>query len=286
MSIINLPWVNGFPSIEQLDKRVLIHFRMRFLSFGEGLLHSYAETQWLQALALPLQPLGWLKGEAIYLLQLKQWPISGELEKRQADWVSVRDYIDLYPPDFYQMLSYASQIGTWLNDHQYCGRCAEAMRQMPEQRLMQCPVCQLQQYPRISPSMIVLVTKGDQLLLAQGRRFKSAMYSVLAGFAEPAETIEHCVAREVYEEVQLEIANIRYVTSQSWPFPHSLMLGFIADYVAGDIVIQQDELRSAEWFSLDQLPILPDKGTISRYLIDSYLEERQGQGSANPVLPR
>lgn len=112
------------------------------------------------------------------------------------------------------------------------------------------------------------------------------LYSVLAGFAEPAETIEHCVAREVYEEVQLEIANIRYVTSQSWPFPHSLMLGFIADYVAGDIVIQQDELRSAEWFSLDQLPILPDKGTISRYLIDSYLEERQGQGSANPVLPR
>ncbi|MDM1707848.1 NAD(+) diphosphatase [Thiopseudomonas alkaliphila] len=285
MSVAQLGWRNGFPPLTATDKRILVQFKTRFLSFGTSLLHTQAALRWLEAEAFPLQPLGWLQGAPIYLLQLKRWPVSAALEQ-PVEWVSLREYLDLYPPDFYQMLSYASQIGTWLNDHQYCGRCAEPMRQMPEQRLMQCPVCQLQQYPRISPSMIVLVTKGDQLLLAQGRRFKSAMYSVLAGFAEPAETIEHCVAREVYEEVQLEITNIRYVTSQSWPFPHSLMLGFIADYVAGNIVIQQDELRSAEWFSLDQLPILPDKGTISRYLIDSYLEERQGQGSANPVLPR
>jgi len=131
--------------------------------------------------------------------------------------------------------------------------------------------------------MIVLVTRGEEILLARSSRFPNGMYSTLAGFVEPGESVEQCVVREVREEVGLEVSNLQYITSQGWPFPHSLMLGFHAQYAGGDIVPQPGEIEDARWFRLDQLPQLPPQRTISRYLIDLYLTRQSGLD--DPVLP-
>ena len=141
---------------------------------------------------------------------------------------------------------------------------------------MRCDNCESQHYPRISPSMIVLVTRGDEVLLARSPRFVTGIYSTLAGFVEPGESVEHCVAREVREEVGVEVQNLQYIGSQGWPFPHSLMLGFHAEYAGGDIVMQEDEIEDARWFRVDALPPLPASRSIARYLIDLYVARRLG----------
>ena len=131
--------------------------------------------------------------------------------------------------------------------------------------------------------MIVLVTRGDEILLARSPRFNPGVYSTLAGFVEAGESVEQCVAREVFEEVGLEVDNLEYLGSQGWPFPHSLMLGFYARYRSGEIVMQADEIEDARWFALDDLPLLPPTNSISRYLIELYLARRSGL--PEPVLP-
>jgi NAD+ diphosphatase len=148
---------------------------------------------------------------------------------------------------------------------------------------MYCRDCDLRAYPRISPSMIVLITRGDEVLLARSPRFVTGVYSTLAGFAEPGESAEDCVHREVMEEVQVRVRNIQYKGSQCWPFPHSMMLGFHAEYDSGDIVPQVDEIEDAQWFSVHDMPPLPASRSIARYLIDLYLAQRLGL--AEPVLP-
>ena len=148
---------------------------------------------------------------------------------------------------------------------------------------MRCDACESQHYPRLSPSMIVLVTRGDEILLARSPRFVAGVYSTLAGFVEPGESVEHCVAREVREEVGLEVRNLQYLGSQGWPFPHSLMLGFHAEYAGGEIVMQADEIEDARWFRVDDLPPLPAPRSIARYLIDLYVARRLGL--PEPMLP-
>ena len=185
--------------------------------------------------------------------------------------------------DIYKKLGYAAQISTWAREHRFCGSCGQAMQQVPGERAMYCPFCDLRHYPRISPSMIVLVTRGDEVLLARSPRFVTGIYSTLAGFAEPGESVEECVRREVMEEVQVKVKNIRYLGSQSWPFPHSMMLGFHAEYDGGEIVPQADEIEDAQWFNINALPPLPASRSIARYLIDSYVASRLGL--VEPVLP-
>ncbi|MGH8373966.1 MAG: NAD(+) diphosphatase, partial [Pseudomonas sp.] len=183
----------------------------------------------------------------------------------------------------YKVLGYAAQIGTWAREHRFCGNCGQAMTQVPRERAMYCQPCDLRSYPRISPSMIVLVTRGDEVLLARSPRFVSGVYSTLAGFAEPGESAEDCLIREVREEVSIEVRNIQYLGSQCWPFPHSMMLGFHAEYAGGEIVCQEDEIEDARWFNVHELPPLPASRSIARYLIDVYVARRLGH--AEPVLP-
>ncbi|KXU37280.1 NADH pyrophosphatase [Ventosimonas gracilis] len=192
-----------------------------------------------------------------------------------GQWQSLRTLMQQSDSATFQMLSFAEQVAHWHFAHQFCGRCGAKNKQVPGERCMRCPACGLDSYARISPSMIVLVTRGDKILLARSPRFVPGVYSTLAGFAEPAETIEQCVVREVREEVALEITNLRYLGSQSWPFPHSLMLGFHAEYLSGEICIQADEIEDAKWFSLDKLPKLPMPQSIARQLIERYLREYQ-----------
>jgi NAD+ diphosphatase len=179
------------------------------------------------------------------------------------------------PDEYFSIAGRAVQILLWDNTHRFCGRCGQATVNAPAERAKLCPRCGLLSFPRLSPAVIMLVRRSaDELLLARNRSFAEGFFSVLAGFVEPGESLEEAVAREVREEVGLEVADIRYFGSQPWPFPHSLMIGFTATYASGEIHPQEDEIVEAAWFSRGgQLPRLPGKLSIARRLIDSFLEQ-------------
>jgi len=154
----------------------------------------------------------------------------------------------------------------------FCGRCGTLTRIMGKEHSRTCPACGLHTYPRISPAVIMGVTRENKILLARGVRFPNRqMFSVLAGFMSPGETLEECVAREVYEETRIRVKNVRYVKSQPWPFPDSLMIGFTADYESGEIKIDPGEILEAGWFTADRLPSIPDGYTLAGQLIRSFV---------------
>lgn len=165
----------------------------------------------------------------------------------------------------------ALQVVEWHNTNLFCGRCGQAMEDHREDRAKQCTGCRFIAYPRLSPSIIVLVTKGDEMLLARNVAWPNGMYSTLAGFVETGESIEQTVHREVFEEVGLKVKRLKYFGSQSWPFPNSLMLGFHAEYDSGEIVCQEGEIADAQWFKPESLPQTPPKTAISGWLIEEFL---------------
>lgn len=171
----------------------------------------------------------------------------------------------------------AVQLAEWARTHRFCGRCATPTERHGDDRAMRCPSCGLLAYPRLAPAMITLVTRGEgdhsEALLARGVQFRAPMYSCLAGFVEPGESLEQSVVREVREEVGVEIATPRYVGSQPWPFPHSLMIGFRAEWTGGEIVCDPTEIVDAQWFRKDALPTVPPRISIARKLIDGWLAE-------------
>jgi NAD+ diphosphatase len=167
----------------------------------------------------------------------------------------------------------AVQIVEWAATHRFCGRCATPTERAAGERAMRCGACGLEAYPRIAPAIIVLVRKGDEALLAHGARFPKPFYSTLAGFVEPGETLEETLVREVKEEVGIDVTDIRYFGSQSWPFPNSLMLGFFATWSGGEIVVDKKEIVDAKWFRRHELPMIPPSMSISRQLIDVWLAE-------------
>lgn len=169
----------------------------------------------------------------------------------------------------------AKLVAHWDRDHQYCGRCGFPTELTVGERARRCIKCGLSSYPRISPAIIIAVTRvtdqGEQILLARNHRFPPGRYSVVAGFVEAGETLEECAVREVQEEVGVRIANIRYFGSQSWPFPNSLMIGLTAHYAGGEINLEESEISDAQWFSPANMPQLPPKISIARQLIETYL---------------
>ena len=168
----------------------------------------------------------------------------------------------------------AFQLMIWDKNSKYCGQCGTPTEMKFGERAKKCPACSLLVFPRISPAVIVGIVdqKQKKILLANGTRFPSNFYSVIAGFVEPGETLEECIRREIFEEVGIEIENIRYFNSQSWPFPDSLMIGFLADYAKGQILIDQSEINDAQWFSANNLPRIPGKISIARKIIDWFVE--------------
>ena len=173
------------------------------------------------------------------------------------------------------LLNRSAQLNSWFRNHRFCSRCGTPVSGHLSDFAAHCDACGYHQYPRISPCIIVLVVRqgpqGEQCLLAHAAHFDTDRYSTLAGFIEAGETVEHAVAREVREEVGIEIKNIRYWKSQPWPFPHSLMLGFFADYDSGQLVPDGKEILKAQWFDPDKLPQIPPKLSISRELIDGFI---------------
>jgi len=165
----------------------------------------------------------------------------------------------------------AYQLLHWRDTHRFCGRCGGPTAPTEAGRAIQCQGCSLQVYPRVSPCVIVLVSKGEQLLLAAAAGFQKRFYSTLAGFMEPGETCEQTVAREVREEVGIEVGNIRYFASQPWPFPSQVMLGFFAEWQAGEIAPDPLEIEEAAWFDKTALPPTPPTASISGQLIRHFL---------------
>lgn len=171
----------------------------------------------------------------------------------------------------FSMASRASQVVSWYRNHQFCSRCGNQARKTDTTMSMVCENCGYTQYPRITPCVIVLVTRGDQALLAHAARFSRGFYSCLAGFMEAGETAEQTVHREVYEETGLYLKNLSYFGSQSWPFPHALMLGFKAEHESGAIRVDGDEILDAGWWQCGDLPKIPPQGSIARALIDDWV---------------
>ena len=184
-------------------------------------------------------------------------------------WSGLRALFGLFDDAMFALAGRAVQIMDWDRTHLYCGRCGTPTELKPGERARQCPNCGQVHYPRIAPAVMALVQRGDQLLLARSPHFVPGMYSALAGFVEPGESLEHCLVREVKEEVGIKVGNLRYFSSQPWPFPHSLMIAFNCDWVEGEITPDPSEIEAAGWFDLERLPVLPNKISIARRLIDS-----------------
>ena len=156
----------------------------------------------------------------------------------------------------------------WEKTSHYCDNCGGRMKRISGEWGKRCSVCEALHYPRIHPCIIVLVRRDNQLLLVRQPSWPAGRYGLVAGFVEFGENLEQTVARELYEETGIRVTNIRYQGSQSWPFPSQLMTGFTADYRSGDLNIQEEELEEGGWFAIDNLPQLPPKRSIARWLID------------------
>ena len=192
-------------------------------------------------------------------------------------WEGLRTLFTVLEDAHFALAGRAVQLLDWDRLHRYCGRCGAPTEAKTEERARACPACKLAVYPRISPAVMALVRREGEILLGRSPHFPPGMYSALAGFVEPGETLEQCLAREVEEEVGVKVSRIRYFASQPWPFPNSLMIAFVCDWVSGEIRPQAGEIEDANWFKVLQLPNLPSKISIARMLIDAAVEEMRGE---------
>ncbi len=167
----------------------------------------------------------------------------------------------------------ASHVLHWEKNSRYCSLCGSEMDRVGGEWGKKCRGCGYAHYPHIHPCVIVVIRDEGRVLLARKAGWPEGRYGLVAGFLDFGECLEEAVAREVMEETGVRVKNIEYVGSQSWPFPSQLMAGFVADYDGGEIVVQEDELEDARWFDVNDLPALPPKRSIARYLIDRYAKE-------------
>ncbi len=163
----------------------------------------------------------------------------------------------------------ARSLALWVKSMNYCSACGGKLADAKDETAVDCPICSTRRYPSFSPAIIVLVTKGDKILLARHAHRATNVYTCLAGYVEQGETLEECVVREVFEEVSLKVKNVKYIKSQPWPFPNQLMFGYTCEWESGEIDIDTEELAEADWYTKDNLPDIPNHGTIARYLITS-----------------
>ena len=167
------------------------------------------------------------------------------------------------------LLGRAYQLLHWIKSNKHCGYCGLEKKFDEKEEAMFCSCNSIMTYPTISPCVLALIKKDNQILLARNALFPQGLYSALAGFIEVSETAEETVEREVYEEVSLKVKNIKYFGSQSWPFPSQLMLAYTCEYDSGAIEVDGQEIVEANWFDLDNLPNTPPNSTLSGRLINS-----------------
>ncbi|WAJ69962.1 NAD(+) diphosphatase [Catenovulum adriaticum] len=209
--------------------------------------------------------LGEHKRSPVYFINASQAAIKPEISGR---FIGLKQLINDCDFALFGFAAKAVQFQHFLETHRYCGRCGQKMKHVGWEMAVHCKRCHHRCYPRLSPCVIMAVLKGNSILLAQGKKSQSGVHSVLAGFVEPGETLEQAVAREVKEETNINVKNPRYFASQAWPFPHQLMVGFIAEYESGKIVIDEKEILHADWYNLADLPETPGRYSIAGQLIE------------------
>ena len=231
---------------------------------------SHEQKLWLPAGELPHGEAGNFDLVGQSALHIGEWlgePVWLVRQPRHREMGSVRQLIT-QEAGLFQLAGRGVQLAEFYRSHQFCGYCGHPMHPSKTEWAMLCSHCRERYYPQIAPCIIVAIRRGDSILLAQHTRHRNGVYTVLAGFTEVGETLEQTVAREVMEESGITVKNVRYVTSQPWPFPQSLMTAFMAEYDSGDIVIDTKELLDAGWYRYDNLPLLPEPGTVARRLIE------------------
>ncbi|MFP1920468.1 NAD(+) diphosphatase [Lonsdalea quercina] len=205
----------------------------------------------------PARRIGEWQGEPVWLVRQTMAEAMG----------SLRQLLDV-EGGLFQLAGRGVQLAEFYRAHRFCGYCGHEMHHSKTELACLCGHCRERYYPQIAPCVIVAIRRGSEILLAQHVRHRGNMYTALAGFVELGETLEQAVAREVMEESNIRIKNLQYVSSQPWPFPHSLMMAYIAEYADGELRHDPSELRDAAWFRYDKLPILPPAGTVARRLIE------------------
>lgn len=245
--------------------RLLLFQQDRIVLNGDELFWRPRDALALLKDSVQLLPVGEADGRAC---------LAGEIESdNELDSRSLRSLLFSETDVKLELLSRARQLLNWQHTHQYCGICGAATALHDSERILVCTSCEYQFFPRINPCVIVLVTRGEEILLARSARFRTGFYSCLAGFIEIGETPEQTVKREVLEESGVEVENIRYMESQSWPFPSQLMLGFLADYRDGEIVPEPAEIEDAGWFHVNELPPTPSAEiSVAGSLIQGYVQ--------------
>jgi NAD+ diphosphatase len=262
------------PKPESKDAFYFLTYNQHIIVVSNGSKTEIPDHKAFQALALNDEALlyfGKMDNKYCYTMHLPEeidLPENYSMER-------LRGLYDVLEDSVFWVAGRASHIANWDFTHQYCGRCGNKMILKKSERAKICSSCNSTTYPRISPAIIVAVTKGDQILLGRGANWAKNTFSVLAGFVDIGESLEDCVKREVKEEVNIDIKNIRYFGSQPWAFPDTLMVGFTAEYAGGEIDVDENEIAEAHWFSRDKLPGLSQKPSISRELIDWYINQKQ-----------
>ncbi|GMV68408.1 MAG: NADH pyrophosphatase [Pseudomonadota bacterium] len=215
-------------------------------------------------------PLGYLDGVPCYGVGADS---KAEAADPQGQWLDLRRLHDRLPTDLFLLAGRAVQIVAWDRTHRYCGRCATPLMLAESDRAKQCPACGLRQFPRLAPAVMAMVVRGPEVLLARGPDFPEGLFSILAGFVEPGETLEACVRREVAEEVGIAVGAMRYLGSQPWPFPHSLMIGFVCEYASGELRPDGVEIVEAGWFDYRALPSHPGPMSLAGLLLADFVAE-------------
>ncbi len=237
---------------------------------SEILLFEEDDLKWSEMETDNKQFLGYLNERPCYILEVEH---KSKIEDGLL-FTPLRNLLGRIPDSLFTVCSRSLQLSDWNKSNQYCGSCGSKMSAHETERAKLCKCNNILVYPRISPCIIVLVTNGEDLLLAHNKNFPGTFYSTLAGFIEAGESAESAIHREVYEEVQVRVKNIQYYGSQSWPFPSQLMLGYHAEYESGEIYPDGVEIDSAEWFNYNDLPQVPTGNiSISGQLIESYLSK-------------
>ena len=235
-----------------------------FLIFEED------DLKWSEMEMVNKQFIGYLNDMPSYILEIAE---DSKLDK-DLILTPLRNLLGRIPDSLFTVCSRSLQLSEWRKNNQFCGVCGTKMKMHETERAMFCESNNLLVYPKISPCIIVLVTKGEELLLAHNKNFPGTFYSTLAGFIEAGESAESAIHREIFEEVKVKVQNIKYFGSQSWPFPSQLMLGYHAEYLEGEITPDGEEIDLADWFHYKDLPNVPTGNiSISGQLIESYIEK-------------
>ena len=253
------------------------------VTWGDDIVHNpespelfwdHSQLKWVLPRDAQLHFLGHYNGKQVFAVELSP----EEYGVLSAVTSGLRNFIGSVPEGLFRLLGRALQINDWYRAHRHCGYCGGETTLVPNERAMGCGQCRKIYYPRLSPCIMALVTRGEECLLARNGQWRGPMYSVLAGFIEPGESAEDALRREVLEEVGLSVGDLHYKGSQPWPFPGQLMLGFFAAYQGGDIQVDGVEIVEAQWFHYRALPDTPGEYSLSGQLIRTFVEHCRQRG--------